>query len=225
MQRSATRSQKRPPEPPSQKQSTSASPRRLSTIQSSSFKSSPSYSVRDTSISQPQPKREWVLDPALVTQTGLSSQELTELAEIFALVDRDHGGTISLDELAQLMTIVGLQASKSELETIISDINLKAEAEIDFLSFVQAVSRKLETSIRLDDLLKAFRQFIPDGYDGTTDVCLNQDIVISILTEYGDPDKRLSTVDAAELIEQVAPSGMSGPFDYIQFIHMYFEGI
>jgi Ca2+-binding EF-hand superfamily protein len=45
-------------------------------------------------------------------RTGLSVQQLQELIEIFSLVDIDHGGTISTDELATLMKTLGLSTNK-----------------------------------------------------------------------------------------------------------------
>jgi hypothetical protein len=43
---------------------------------------------------------------------GLTDDEIQELREIFNLVDLDGGGTISKDELAQLMINMGIEASK-----------------------------------------------------------------------------------------------------------------
>ena len=42
----------------------------------------------------------------------LSAEELAEFREIFNLVDLDKGGTISKEELRQLMTTLGLKPSQ-----------------------------------------------------------------------------------------------------------------
>ena len=42
----------------------------------------------------------------------LTEEELAEFREIFNLVDLDKGGTISKDELKQLMTTLGLKPSQ-----------------------------------------------------------------------------------------------------------------
>lgn len=42
---------------------------------------------------------------------GLTSDEIAELREIFNLVDKDHGGTISKTELAELLMTLGIKAT------------------------------------------------------------------------------------------------------------------
>lgn len=42
----------------------------------------------------------------------LSEEELSEFREIFNLVDLDKGGTISKEELRQLMTTLGLKPTQ-----------------------------------------------------------------------------------------------------------------
>ena len=58
---------------------------------------------------------------------------MQELLEIFRLVDLDHGGTISAEELGQLMSTLGIRATKVELDTMLSEIGIDGE-EIDFKS-------------------------------------------------------------------------------------------
>lgn len=74
------------------------------------------------------------VDPTLSARTGVSEAELMEMVEIFSLVDVDHGGTISKDELAQLMKTLGLKASKMELENMVNEIDVEGKGEIDFES-------------------------------------------------------------------------------------------
>jgi calmodulin len=45
-------------------------------------------------------------------ETGLSPTEFRELQEIFSLVDKDGGGTISKDELELLMRTLGLRPTE-----------------------------------------------------------------------------------------------------------------
>lgn len=72
------------------------------------------------------------MDPTLIERSGLSEAELRELIEIFSLVDVDHGGTISKDELATLMKTLGLRVSKVELDTMVNEIDAAGTGEIDF---------------------------------------------------------------------------------------------
>lgn len=75
---------------------------------------------------------------ALSTETGsklpynLSREEELELREIFNLVDRDKGGTVSGGELAALMKTLQINASTSEIELMINEIDKDGNGEIDF---------------------------------------------------------------------------------------------
>ena len=65
------------------------------------------------------------ISPDLMKRTGLSVEQLQEIIEIFQLVDIDHGGTISSDELASLLRTLGLNATKVWLGVNINIIQFK----------------------------------------------------------------------------------------------------
>jgi Ca2+-binding EF-hand superfamily protein len=48
----------------------------------------------------------------------INEKERKELQEIFDLVDRDKGGTISPDELYQLMRTIGVPATKEAVNQV-----------------------------------------------------------------------------------------------------------
>ncbi|KAJ1501475.1 hypothetical protein HMI54_009935, partial [Coelomomyces lativittatus] len=54
----------------------------------------------------------------ICNQVGIGPKEFIELREVFRLVDKDGGGTISKDELQLLMQTLGLRISKEELEAM-----------------------------------------------------------------------------------------------------------
>ncbi|KAI8995934.1 hypothetical protein BC832DRAFT_309688 [Gaertneriomyces semiglobifer] len=172
-------------------------------------------------IAEEPPSSDYIrVDPALIASSGLSEAEVRELVEIFSLVDVDHGGTISKDELAALMKTLGLRVSKVELETMVNEIDKAGTGEIDFESFVHAMSRKVQTSVTADNIRKAFKLF--DDEDPLHAGTVTMGTLVKILTDYGDAEKRLSKDEAEDLISQVAPQAQSGIFDYAQFIQMYF---
>ncbi|KOO20826.1 calmodulin-like protein [Chrysochromulina tobinii] len=70
------------------------------------------------------------------------AEELTEFREIFNLVDLDKGGTISKDELGQLMKTLGLKPTQEELNAMVAEIDADGSGEIDFDEFVTVMSRK-----------------------------------------------------------------------------------
>jgi calmodulin len=75
----------------------------------------------------------------------------------------DHGGTISTEELGTLMQTMGIRSSKVETETMLNEIDAGSTGEIDFPSFVKAMSRKVQTKITESELQWAFRQWSNDS--------------------------------------------------------------
>ncbi|KAJ3395325.1 hypothetical protein HDU84_000092 [Entophlyctis sp. JEL0112] len=142
-------------------------------------------------------------------RTGLTADQLRELVEIFSLVDVDHGGTIDTDELAVLMNTLGLKPSQMELETMIKELDSENTGEIDFESFVGAMTKKLETDITPEELEKAFKIFAIYNSDNELitpehEGAIPTSVLIEILTTYGDLEKRLTTSEAKELIKSVS---------------------
>ena len=54
---------------------------------------------------------------------NLSNEELAEFREIFNLVDRDGGGTITKEELGELMDTLGIDATPEEIDLMIHEID------------------------------------------------------------------------------------------------------
>ncbi|KAI9144544.1 hypothetical protein BKA69DRAFT_1055607 [Paraphysoderma sedebokerense] len=161
-------------------------------------------------------------DQALAEKVGIAAEELVEFREIFSLVDKDGGGTISKDELALLMQTLGLRAGKVELEIMVNEIVSNAD-EIDFESFVVAMSRKVTSSLPKADLLQAFKKF-DEGDDDHPTGKISTEILFKVLTEYGDPDKRMDKEEVEDLINQVCSQALEeGVFDYKNYISILFS--
>ena len=63
------------------------------------------------------------LDIELAIDNGVDPVEITELREIFELVDVDKGGSIDCDELGKLLTILGMNLSHAEVDSLIALID------------------------------------------------------------------------------------------------------
>ena len=66
----------------------------------------------------------------------LTPEELAEFREIFNLVDKDGGGTISKEELGELMETLGIDATPEEIDLMIAEIDEDNNGVIDFDEFV-----------------------------------------------------------------------------------------
>jgi len=53
----------------------------------------------------------------------LTEEEIAEFREIFNLVDKDGGGSITKLELAELMETLGIDATSEEIDQMISEID------------------------------------------------------------------------------------------------------
>lgn len=63
----------------------------------------------------------------------ISPEELAEFREIFNLVDRDGGGSISKLELAELLETLGIDADVEEIDRMIAEIDQGNHERIDTL--------------------------------------------------------------------------------------------
>ena len=75
------------------------------------------------------------------------------------LVDTDKGGSISKEELAELMETLGINASHDEIDMMVSEIDEDSNGEIDFDEFVAVMARKVNAKYTQDEVKKAFRTF------------------------------------------------------------------
>ena len=100
--------------------------------------------------------------------TDATPEEVAEFREIFNLVDLDGGGSIDLDELKDLMDLLGMNATKDEMEAMVNEIDSEGKGEISFHDFVKVMSKKVTPDYSSDQVISAFRKFAnkktPSGY-------------------------------------------------------------
>jgi EF-hand domain pair len=77
--------------------------------------------------------------------------------QIFNLVDRDKGGSISKSELAQLMDTLAINASQQEIDLMVLEIDKNNDGEIQFEEFVAVMSRKVQATYTADEVKQAFK--------------------------------------------------------------------
>ena len=81
------------------------------------------------------------------------------------MFDKDHSGSISVDEISKIMKNFGNPMSKDEIREMIKDIDTSGDGELDFEEFV-TLMQKQETVIDDDEedaVLRAFKSFDKDG--------------------------------------------------------------
>eukprot|EP01060_Flectonema_neradi_P001383 TRINITY_DN10824_c0_g1_i1.p1 TRINITY_DN10824_c0_g1~~TRINITY_DN10824_c0_g1_i1.p1 ORF type:complete len:156 (+),score=37.33 TRINITY_DN10824_c0_g1_i1:85-552(+) len=147
-------------------------------------------------------------------QHHLTEEELAEFKEIFDLVDEDHGGSISKDELRKLMETLRLKPTDEELDAMMREVDSDGSGDIDFNEFVTVMSRRVQADYTPEQLKAAFKVFetdnVPPGYVST-------EVLEHALTTYGS--EKLSPDEAAELLATVDPEN-TGKIHYMEFINM-----
>ncbi|KAL4118316.1 hypothetical protein PRIC2_010642 [Phytophthora ramorum] len=142
------------------------------------------------------------------------SEELIEFREIFNLVDRDRGGSITKVELGELMDTLGIDTSPEEIDLMINEIDQDSNGEIDFDEFVAVMSRKVNATYTSEQVKTAFKAF--EG-NASAPGFIKADKLLIALTTYGAD--RISSDQAQELISQLEPD-QHGNINYVEYVNM-----
>jgi len=134
--------------------------------------------------------------------------------QIFNLVDRDKGGSISKAELAQLMDTLQINASQQEIDLMIGEIDKDGDGEIQFEEFVAVMSRKVQATYTSEEVKHAFKVFegagVPPGM-------IRIDDLEKALTVYGAD--RLTPEQVGDLLAQIETTS-GGLFNYSEYVNL-----
>ena len=144
---------------------------------------------------------------------GLSAQELNEFREIFDLVDKDKGGSISTEELSELMATLGISASRDEIHAMVNEIDKDGNGEIDFDEFVMVMSRKVNADYTSKQVKRAFRTFALGAPAGHISLDAVRDALLKHCTE------KLDKEQVEELIAQLETNS-EGFLNYEEYVEM-----
>lgn len=124
---------------------------------------------------------------------------------------RSGGGSISKEELGELMDTLGIDATPEEVDQMVSEIDEDNSGEIDFGEFVAVMSRTVNatyTQKQVKDAFKVFEGRAPPGH-----VHVSQ--LIAALTECGS--EKVSAEMARELVSQLEPDA-HGNINYADYV-------
>lgn len=88
---------------------------------------------------------------------GLSKQLLDEFKDAFGLFDQDGDGRISALELGAVLSNLGKQATKEELEDMINEVDHDKNGTIEFEEFLQLMAQKMQKIDSEEEIREAFR--------------------------------------------------------------------
>lgn len=96
-------------------------------------------------------------------KTTFHPDQIQMFADCFQLFDKDHSGTIDEQELSVIMRSFGQAPTQEKLKAIIKEVDEDENGELDFLEFMKLMSRVMAGSNDVDELVKAFKVFDPEG--------------------------------------------------------------
>ncbi|GLC38191.1 hypothetical protein PLESTB_001089500 [Pleodorina starrii] len=99
------------------------------------------------------------MPPREGTQVELSAQEIADLKEVFDLMDKDKGGSLSIEEVKNLMEMLGMKVKQEDLDAMISEIDRTGDGHIDFQEFLQVMAKPQDLPYKRADVMRAFRLF------------------------------------------------------------------
>ena len=134
---------------------------------------------------------------------------MKEFKDAFAIFDKDGGGSITTQELGDVMKSLGQKPTNAELETMVRDIDADGNGEIDFPEFLTMMLRKMNEGNPEKELMDVFMVFDKD-WSGT----ISAEELRAAMKVIGEKLSEDEIEDAIKL----ADSGGDGEVDYDEFI-------
>ena len=72
----------------------------------------------------------------------LSEDKIFEFKEAFDIFDQDKDGIITINELGEIMKILGQSTSDEELQLMILEVDIEGNGNIDFKDFLTLMAKK-----------------------------------------------------------------------------------
>lgn len=93
----------------------------------------------------------------------LTAEQIQEFRQAFDIMDRDHNGAITVDDLSSVMRAIGQTPTLNELQDMIREVDADGNETIDFTEFLALMSRQMRQSDIEAELREAFRIFDRDN--------------------------------------------------------------
>ena len=145
----------------------------------------------------------------------MTAEQLDELKEAFNLFDKDHDGTITLEELSGVLQALGIKPVADELQIMMNSVDLDQNGVIDFGEFCELMRTHLyaegDEPNEDDELTEAFRVFDTNG-----DGYISEEELKQALLNLGE---QLTGSELKDMIKAADKDG-NGKIDYAEFVAM-----
>ncbi|WP_395241609.1 EF-hand domain-containing protein [Salmonella sp. s51933] len=93
---------------------------------------------------------------------NITDEQRDEFKEVFKMFDVDGDGTVSTEELKDVMAKLGQNPSEKELTEMICEVDEDGSGAIDFDEFCQMMAKQLVAALK-EELKEALNTFSPGG--------------------------------------------------------------
>jgi len=135
------------------------------------------------------------MNPVELQKPGMSEEEIEKLWEVFKVFDSDSSGSISTEELGQVMRSLGQSPNETELRDLIKEVDVDFSGTIDFQEFKALMIA--QQGDRQSRLKLAFSVFDEDSSGKIT-----ADEMRSVMSQFGLTDAELD-----EIVKEVDRDG------------------
>ena len=139
----------------------------------------------------------------------LTRAQVQEFKEAFDIFDVDGGGTITAEELGEVMKSLGQKPTRAQLEAMVREIDADGDGAIDFPEFLTMMLRKMNEGDPERELRDVFTVFDKDK-SGT----ISADELKSVMKVIGEKLTEQEIEDAIRLADTTG----DGEVDYDEFI-------
>lgn len=154
------------------------------------------------------PKVCW-LCKKLITEYGLTEEQVAEFKEAFMLFDKDEDGMITTAELGVVMRSLGQRPTETELRDMVSAVDSDGNGTIEFNEFLQMMSKKMNETDNDDELKEAFKVF-----DKNADGYISSSELKHVMTSLGE---KLTDEEVNDMIKEADADG-DGQVNYDEFV-------
>merc|ERR1711953_1404166 len=95
--------------------------------------------------------------------TKLSEKQIAEYEESFSFFDKDGDGLIQKHELGIVLRNIGMKPTEAELQDMVNEVDADHDGSVNFLEFLEMMSRSSESGNTQEEIREAFKVFDKNG--------------------------------------------------------------
>ncbi|CAG8764332.1 16472_t:CDS:2, partial [Cetraspora pellucida] len=141
----------------------------------------------------------------------LTKSQVADFKEVFSKLDKDNDGCITATELGMVINSIGYDFSKSQLQSMVDNVDSDKDGKINFDEFLKMMTIKMSESDNDRALREAFKVYDKDGNGFITAAELK-----SAMESIGE---KISYKEVEEMISHADLDG-DGRINYEEFIRM-----